>query len=318
MSSSMSPNEQKPQLAALNLPGGSPDPLVRSTKLGFVGFQSSDVERLVAYYLDVLELELVARAGTTAYLAAEPNHHCVVIESGGSRGRTQLGLQIDGPLEDARERLAAAGLSCEQRHDPMPGVAGSLVVKEPGGTPIHLYPSQAQRAAPASVGLRPSKLGHMASVTEDLYSLQTFYQEVLGFRWSDSLVDIVAWLRCGPDHHSINFFVQPGPTDLHHIAFEMRDITHLKDMLDQLAKHDYRLEWGPGRHGPGHNIFSYHRDPDGNLIECFTEMDIIVDQQTGRLYPRPWHETEPQFPMVWAPSEAAANAWGPVSPMARV
>jgi hypothetical protein len=83
-------------------------------------------------------------------------------------------------------------------------------------------------------------------------------------------------------------------------------------MLDQLASHGYRLEWGPGRHGPGHNLFSYHRDCDGNLVELFTEMDVIIDQETGRFLPRPWHETDPQFPQVWVPSAEIANAWGPL------
>ena len=58
---------------------------------------------------------------------------------------------------------------------------------------------------------------------------------------------------------------------------------HLKEMLDHLATREIRMAWGPGRHGVGHNIFTYHADPDGNFIELFTELDLIADEETGRL-----------------------------------
>ena len=29
------------------------------------------------------------------------------------------------------------------------------------------------------------------------------------------------------------------------------------------------IEYGPGRHGPGHALFVYMRDPDGHRIELF-------------------------------------------------
>ena len=61
-------------------------------------------------------------------------------------------------------------------------------------------------------------------------------------------------------------------------------------MLDHLASNDYRLHWGPGRHGPGHNLFTYHRDPDGNVIELFTQLDSMIDEAKGYWEPRPWHE----------------------------
>ena len=75
-----------------------------------------------------------------------------------------------------------------------------------------------------------------------------------------------------------------------------------------------RLECGPGRHGAGHNIFTYHRDPDGNLVELFTEIDVIQDETTGRFEPRPWHETWPQGPRFWDTNVEAANKWGPIDP----
>jgi catechol-2,3-dioxygenase len=283
-------------------------------KLGFVGFRTPDVEAFVDYYTESLGFEVVDRSASHAYLATGADHHCIAVESGDAAARTVVGLRLRADLDDVAERLRHAGIAVETQTDSAPGIASSLVIEEPGGTPLVLYREMAQRPVSAPPILRPVKLGHVASFTSDLPTIQRYYQEVLGFRWSDTLGDFFVFLRCGPDHHAVNFMESQRRTGLHHIAYEARDITHLKMLLDHLASRGHRLEWGPGRHGAGHNIFTYHRDPDGNLVELFTELDLIFDETTPHFEPRPWHEEFPQGPRVWEPSEVAANSWGPINP----
>lgn len=294
-------------------PAGAPDPLVHVAKLGFVGFASSDVDRLVRYYVDGLSMALAGRSGDVAYVTAGAGGPCIVIESAGaSRGRTSVGFEIQGELAEAERRLRAAEIAVEHRSDPQPGIAASLVIEEWDGTPLHLYEAQEQPGHPGGFGPRPSKLGHVASFASNLQDTQRFYEQVLGFRWSDMIADWFTFLRCGADHHSVNFIGLPGH-GLHHVAFEMRDVTHLKDAVDHLANHGHQLVFGPGRHGPGHNLFSYHRDPDGNVIELFTELDRVIDERTGAFEPRPWHGDGPSRARVWPSSPATANVWGPMS-----
>jgi hypothetical protein len=83
---------------------------------------------------------------------------------------------------------------------------------------------------------------------------------------------------------------------------------------DFLSRHDIRLEWGPGRHGIGHNIFTYHRNPDNQITELFTQLDTILDEDLGYFEPRPWHRDKPQRPKVWTPGPSAANYWGAPPP----
>jgi catechol-2,3-dioxygenase len=297
---------------------GAPDPLVRVAALGFVGFETDDADRLVDYYINALDFAVSERTGDAAYLTTGANHHCVVIHAGAVRARTAVGFEIVGALDEAAGRLKAAGVDIETRSDPVPGIAASIVIAEPGGTPLHLYQGQKGSGQQSVPGVRPTKLGHVASHVPDLPEIQTFYEDVLGFRWSDTVGDYFAFLRCGPDHHTINLLARPTKDGsyrgMHHIAFEMRDLAHLRDGLDQISKHGYLLEWGLGRHGAGHNLFSYHRDPDGNLVELFTELDLIFDERTGYFEPRPWHEDYPQGPKVWEPGQPSANIWGPLPP----
>jgi catechol-2,3-dioxygenase len=294
-------------------PGEARDPAARVAKLGYVGFQTPDVDRLVEYYTDVLRFVVVERSPRRAFLTTGFDHHCVVVEQGGTQARVNVGYEINGSLDDAQRRISAAGYPCTRRGDIAPGTPDVLVLEEPdSGIPLHLYESQAASGAVPDAWTRPSKLGHVAAYTFDLGNIQGFYQDLLGFRWSDTIGDFFVFLRCNVDHHAANFMQSKKFDGMHHIAYEMRDLNHLQATLDHLARHGYRLHWGPGRHGPGHNIFTYHRDPDGNTIELFTQLDVIFDEEKGYFEPRPWHEDSPQYPKTWEADLVAANSWGPV------
>ncbi len=97
---------------------------------------------------------------------------------------------------------------------------------------------------------------------------------------------------------------------MHHIAFQLRDWAQVQHACDHLGRHHIPLLWGPGRHGAGHNIFTYHHDPDQQIVELFTELDMMLDEDLGYFEPRPWHEDFPQRPKVWQDSPHAVNHWG--------
>ncbi len=59
----------------------------------------------------------------------------------------------------------------------------------------------------------------------------------------------------------------------HHAAFEMDNIDGFMYGLGRVMEHGHTIEWGPGRHGPGNNVFCYFIDPDGFAIEYTTDME---------------------------------------------
>ena len=136
---------------------------------------------------------------------------------------------------------------------------------------------------------------------------------MLGFRVSDWMGDFFSFLRCGVDHHTINL-IGTGSNRHFHTAFELRDWAHLQTACDYLSINGYKMLWGPGRHGIGHNLFAYHRSPAGLITELFAELDQMKDEALGYFEPRPWHRDNPQRPKVWAKDPSAANLWGPMPP----
>ena len=282
--------------------------------LGFVEVRTKDVEAIVSHYTDVLAFEVAERDGTTAYLTIGPDHHCLIVSAGEPLGRASIGMALSGSLDDAESALTGAGIEVSRQSDPQPGISETLTISEVGsGTPIFLYESMDNVEVRTVLGPRPTKLGHVASFAPDVADMRRFYEDVLGFRWSDTVADFFIFLRCNSTHHVVNFMESTKNVGLHHIAYEARDIVHLKDILDNFAQHNVRLNWGPGRHGPGHNIFSYHEDPDGNTIEVFTEIDTILDERDPHWEPRPWHEEFPMRPKNWPLESPTANQWGPMN-----
>lgn len=291
-------------------------PVLNVSKIGYVGFQTPDVDRMVEHYTTVLDFVAVERPAEQAFLTTNFDHHAVVLEQAAvARGRSCVGFELREDLDFAERALRDAGHDVDRRHDIAPSTPDVVVVSEPGsGDPIHLYDRQSGSGVAGGTPVRPTKLGHVAAFTSDLRLLQRFYQDVLGFRWSDTLADFFVFLRCNSDHHAANFLASRKRQGMHHVAFEARDLNHLQAQLDHLAAHRVRLDWGPGRHGPGHNIFTYHRDPDGNTVELFTQLDVMTSEDNGYFEPRPWHEDSPQVPKTWEMDLAAINSWGPLDP----
>jgi catechol 2,3-dioxygenase-like lactoylglutathione lyase family enzyme len=196
---------------------------------------------------------------------------------------------------------------CESRNETAPGIPKTVTFDDPKGTRIDVFAEQTLIAKNQPVaGIGPLKLGHLAFCVDEPKKFVEYYGRVLGFRLSDWIQDWFAFMRCGPDHHTVNF-VRGQRTQMHHIAFELKDWAQIQSACDFLGSKNIQLAWGPGRHGPGHNIYTYHRNPDDQIIELFTELDKMLDEKLGYFDPRPWHRDRPQVPKVW---DQARDIWG--------
>lgn len=100
---------------------------------------------------------------------------------------------------------------------------------------------------------------------------------------------------------------------MHHFALELRDAAHLVVSCDVLGRENLGILWGPVRHGPGHNIATYHRNTDELMIELYTELDRTSDEMLGYFDPKPWHEDLPQRPKTWV-GRQRRDVWGPAIP----
>ncbi len=67
-----------------------------------------------------------------------------------------------------------------------------------------------------------------------------------------------------------------GPRNRYvHSAFQVADLDALAAGGEYLREHGFQRSWGIGRHIEGSQIFDYWRDPDGLLVEHFTDGDLF-------------------------------------------
>lgn len=285
--------------------------MINVFKLGFVEFGVRDMHSMSSYYSEIMGFTLTEKAENgSAYFSSSTDHHNIVLTPAEETGIKSFGFQYQSDLsvEEVAEYLESQfGIYAEAKSETMPGIKEMLQFTDPEGYTAVLYPHMTLKTPGfKKEGIVPNKLGHLSLRVKDAKKQVEFYTQ-LGFFNTDWIEDFFGFMTCNRDHHVLNFFTSEKK-GMHHIAFEMRNYSHLVETLDFLRLHNKHLEWGPSRHGAGHNIACYHYDAEGNLIELFTDADVFV-KELGIFEPRPWHNDFPQKPKVWRTDECL-SLWG--------
>lgn len=135
--------------------------------------------------------------------------------------------------------------------------------------------------------IRTRKLGHLVLMVRDLEASTRFYTEVMGLKVSDRIADQMVFLRAGQDHHDLALsrlpadapdrddlprYTRPG---LEHFSYYVESLDEMKRAVDVARALGVEIERGIGQHGPGSNWFLVFKDPDGNNVEIYTDMEQI-------------------------------------------
>ncbi len=145
----------------------------------------------------------------------------------------------------------------------------------------------------------PGRLQHVVFQTTKLDEVVAFYTAVVGFTISDEVVGedgkvMVCFMRSDDEHHSLAFF-RGSRNEWDHHCYETPEWNSIRDWGDRFAKQRVPIFFGPGRHGPGNNLFFMVNDPDGNRLEFSAELERVESD-------RP--------PGIWPHDEYTLNSWG--------
>jgi len=221
------------------------------------------------------------------------------------RRLVELRVGADDPddIERVAGSLAGLGVTVERTGNGVrtydPGTEVTVVVEiadrikqedtpsPPYNTPGHI--ARPDTRAPGVLRenrVQPRKLGHVVLGSTDQEASQKLFTEGLGFKISDTVPGLAAFMRCSTDHH--NVLVQQAPLAfLHHTSWQVNDIDEVgRGATMMLEKDPARHVWGLGRHHVGSNFFYYLKDPAGNFSEYYSDLDCIVDDALWT--PRTW------------------------------
>jgi catechol 2,3-dioxygenase-like lactoylglutathione lyase family enzyme len=201
----------------------------------------------------------------------------------------------DAELAELAERVVQSGLPARPVTSDDPGGGHGIVVELPEGELLRFLAGTTEVELIEGKDL-PVKLTHVVFNSADAEATGLTAERILDFRVSDRTKGMV-FVRCNDSHHS-TAFARAGFASLNHVAFEMADIDAVMRGIGRLRDHAMVPAWGPGRHGPGANVYAYFIAPFGPVIEFSTAVEKVpADYRTGE--PDDW---------TWPPNRI--DQWG--------
>jgi catechol 2,3-dioxygenase len=267
--------------------------------LYFLHMASEDPARLAAFYRDRMAMSETMMATDGVHIL-KAGSRAAIISKGESAGLLCTGYAMADAqgLEALRVRLRKNDVAMQDSEGALDALyqPGAFTIRDPQqrqiafGLPIVAKTPDAE----------PARLQHTVFQTTDLDNVVRFYVERLGFTISDEVVHIddgrvmTVFMRSDNEHHSIAFF-RGSRNEWDHHCYETNEWNDIRDWGDKFGKQRIPIFYGPGRHGPGNNLFFMVNDPDGNRVELSAEIETV----------------EPGKPAgVWEHCEYTLNSWG--------
>ena len=229
-----------------------------------------------AFLTDIWGMAPAETRGSTHYLRGSGTHpYLVALEEGPERSvRSTTFVCSADELAALQRRVAGSGLPATPVTSDDPGGGHGLIVELPEGE-LFRFLAGAAEAAPLEGRDLPVQLTHVVLNSADAEATANVAERVLGFRVSDRTKGMV-FVRCNDSHHS-TAFARAGFPSLNHVAFEMADMDAVFRGIGRLRDRKLAPAWGPGRHGPGANVFAYFIAPFGAVVEFSTAVEKVAD-----------------------------------------
>ena len=276
--------------------------------LYYIVFETPNVERMADFYTNVIGLvETSCSREDQVVLGIDRDRPTLVLRRAEAARVGEIGFFLRGHQgwNGLRRQLSAQGIMF--REDVQENLGPTLSFEDCDGHLLrfHLQEKAAALRHTPRLGPRVIRLQHLAYASPNPEKMARFYVDVMNYKISDMMEDgHFYWLRTNMEHHTVSVVAGKRP-GLDHFAFELPDWNAFELWCDFLAMHNVDILWGPGRHGPGHNLFFFVLDPDGNRLEFTSELEVFRDEYLMHT------------PRVWRRTPRTINLWGPEAPWLR-
>jgi len=270
--------------------------------IGHVALRVTDLDRSVGFVQRALGLRVRERSDGQVLLTSNEKHHELQLIAADAAGLDHVGLEVESELEveEVRDRAVRAGARVLDDPPREGGIGRAVRFVGPADMVYEVYEGMPREPLSIHTYLRSGirKLGHLTFFCVDHAEVVSFWRDGLGFRVSDEAGSLT-WMRCDTDHHGLAVGPRPAGNVLHHHAWQVQDWGALGQYCDDIAREGLTLSWGPVRHGPGFNLATYLPEPDGAMIEVYTDLLQIADESA-------------YVPADWSDEPRALNLWGPL------
>ncbi|KZE38750.1 2,3-dihydroxybiphenyl 1,2-dioxygenase [Bhargavaea cecembensis] len=274
-------------------------------KLGHVALVSSDLEKSLWFFKEVIGLEETEARNGVHYLRAwgDFQHHTLSLEAGESGQVRHIGWRTKRPedVQAFRKLLEQDGVEVEAvPAGTTPGIGEAIRFPLPSGHQFELYYDVEKPKADEhrrsvlknqtykawAKGVSPRRFDHVNIHTDtDAALTYDFLREQLGFKMREYVRDndgnvLAGWMSVTSLVHDLAFIQKPSlpsPARLHHISYWSDDSQDILRAADILKENGLRFI-GPGKHGISQALYLYVMDPgSGCRVELFTGGYLIFE-----------------------------------------
>ena len=218
-----------------------------------------------------------ARGETRFFRGSGPHHHILSLRAASAPAVTAITLSGTAEeVEAVHARVRGSGAPCRSvaRFD-MPGEGAGFEVQGPEAQVYRFVAEAGAPPPPAPEPDAPIQITHAVLNAVDAAACERFAVQVLGFAVTDR-TRMMTFVRCNRKHHCVAY-AHAEVSSLNHIAFEMQDIDAVMRGFGRMRDAGFASIWGPGRHGPGNNVFGYFIAPFDAVIEYTAEVSEVGD-----------------------------------------
>ena len=266
----------------------------------------SNLEEAAQFYETVWGLQPVETHNDFRYFRGGlPYHHILGLHAGAQPAIARVVFDVADrqTLQALHERIAAAGAKPSapaQLHSP--GGGYGFACKDPEGRNLAFVCEVADHSAAAFAPDRPRKITHVNLNVSDFDASFAFFTKVLGFRLHRRQCAAVVFPLRQFRSPLDRFRQYRTRSTLNHVAFEMADADAVMRGIGRMKDNGHPLEWGPGRHGAGNNVFGYFCGPDEVPLEYTAEVQQIDDSY------------QPRSSAYWKFPPNRSDQWGVTQP----
>ena len=264
--------------------------------LHHIELMSADPARLAEFYDRAMQMK-AEKHGGDSWICRGPDRTLLIARGEDKKlGFAAFACRDADALVALRRHVESQKGKIEASPSPLFD-ARAFAVRDPEGNVLVFGLAKTPAGAPTRDINGP--LQHITFGSTDLVSMEKFYVDTLGCALSDRVLDetgrmTTCFVRSTHEHHTVGMFLKPE-AGLDHHSYEAGAWNTIRDWADHLGALRIPIVWGPGRHGPGNNLFIFIKDPDGNMIEISAEIEYVRD--------RPVKE--------WKHEPYTLNMWGP-------
>ena len=257
--------------------------------------QSSNPERLSNFYSNIMDMK-IDKVSSDKFLCDGPSRK-IIITLGKDNTLSHAGMvcRNENNLNGFKDFLNQKELKLKDFNSEL-YKPGSFSVEDPDKNVICF--GVLKDKSTASLNGIHAPLQHLTFASEDVESFQNFYENKLGFQVTGRVVKnngelATCFTTSNHEHHTIACF-KSSKKGMDHHSYEVGDWNYIKNWCDHFALNNIKLMWGPGRHGPGNNLFVFIEDIDGTWIEISAELETVHGRPVKN----------------WPQEERTLNLWG--------